>query len=134
MKVPSKQVILFRMFHQRPIVNNLLIEVLPTYDYDIGETLTSLKTDYSAYLASSTSAMAINLPTTELTLKMKLNTGAYSFTQTNASILGQFVWSWAQYFPLAFILWYLATITIEFVLRENILKRYLIHDPSYRHR
>ncbi len=63
---------------------------------------------------------------------MRVNGGSYSFTQTNATILGQVIWSWSQFFPVVFVLWYLFNEAIAFILRENILKRYLVHDPTYR--
>ena len=83
-------------------------------------------------MGSDISSMAVNLPTNEFTLKMRLNGGSYSITQSSATILGQLIWSWGQYFPLAFVLWYVVNEIIAFVLRENILKRYLVHDPTFR--
>ena len=48
---------------------------------------------------------------------MRINGGSYSFTQGNATILEQVIFSWSQFFPLAFILWYIFNEIIAFILR-----------------
>ena len=62
---------------------------------------------------------------------MTINYGAMPTSQETPTLLGQLVWSWAQYLPLFIAVYWLIDQAMGFLFRENVLKRRLIHDPEY---
>lgn len=48
--------------------------------------------------------------------------------EQSPSVLGQLVWSFKQYFPIACIFWLLGQLLVGFLLREAVVKRAVIHD------
>ena len=63
---------------------------------------------------------------------MTINYGARPISQDTPTLLGQLVWSWVQYLPLFIAIYWLVDLAMGFLLRENVLKRRLIHDPDYQ--
>lgn len=68
------------------------------------------------------------MPNNLLKFSVKLKASTISFEQQSASVLGQLVWSFSQYFPIACVFILVITTILSFLLREHIVKRTVIHD------
>ena len=99
-------------------------------DYNLGETLQTLKSSYSAYIHSDSKHTAINMQTDKLSLHWTINANVQSVHNVTPSVLGQLVWSWTQYFSLAFLLWMAADFLKVMLFRHGLLKATISHDPS----
>lgn len=88
----------------------------------------ALQQNYSSYLKSSTEYLSNNMRTNLLKFSLKLKAPTIAVQETNASVLGQLVWSFTQYFPIAVVFWTVTTWVLGFLLREGIVKRAVIDD------
>lgn len=68
------------------------------------------------------------MPTNILKINIKLKAPSMAVQEESASILGQLVWSFTQYFPIACVFWFVFKAILGFLLRENVLQRAVIHD------
>lgn len=75
--------------------------------------------------------LPVNLPSDILRVNLVLNYGGLLGLQETPSILGQLVWSWVQYFPIFLSLFWCLDKMFCFLVREQIIKRKVIHDPDY---
>lgn len=68
------------------------------------------------------------MPNNLLKFAVKYKTSTISYEQESASILGQLVWTFTQYFPIACVFVLVARSILIFLLREGIFRRAVIHD------
>lgn len=68
------------------------------------------------------------MPTNILKVSLKLKAPSLVTQEENASILGQLIWSFTQYFPIACVCWFVTKAILGFLLRENVLQRAVIND------
>ena len=91
--------------------------VLPQNDYNIQKTLIALEQNYDTYLSFKTTRTVNNLPTNLFTMNFVLKSETHSLKAATPSILGQLIWSWGQFFPVAFIFWLVGTWGLSFCFR-----------------
>ena len=87
-----------------------------------------LQKNYKAYIKCPTEHLVSNLPTNLLKFSFKVKSNSIALSEESASVLGQLVWSFMQYFPIALVFWLVSQSLLGFLLRENVVKRHLIHD------
>lgn len=87
-----------------------------------------LQKNYKTYIKCPTDYLANNMPNNLLKFSFKVKANSVAITEEDASVLGQLVWSFTQYFPIATVFWLVSTWVLGFLLRENVLKRYVVHD------
>lgn len=75
--------------------------------------------------------MPIDQPTDVFELTVSINYANYMVEEDTPSILGQLIWSWVQYFPIFFFLYWILDLFMEFMLKEGLVKRGIVHDKEY---
>lgn len=71
------------------------------------------------------------MPSDLLSVNIVMNYGGLLGLQEPPSILGQLVWSWIQYFPIFLSLFWAFDKMFGFLVREQVIKRKVYHDPDY---
>jgi hypothetical protein len=88
----------------------------------------ALQNNYNSYISCPTQYLTNNMPNNLLKVSFKVKANSVAIAEESASILGQLVWSFTQYFPIATVFWFVSKWVLGFLLRENVVKRYVIHD------
>ena len=68
------------------------------------------------------------MPNNLFKFSLKLKAPTISTQEESASVLGQLIWSFTQFFPIACVLWFTSKGLLSFMLRENVVKRIVVHD------
>lgn len=80
------------------------------------------------YLGFETSGVAHNAPSNMFEMNLRLKSPTHSIRAGTPTILGQLVWSFSQYFPVALMFWLVGRWVLAFFFRENLLRRSLVHE------
>lgn len=68
------------------------------------------------------------MPNNLFKCSFKIKTPSIVVLEESASILGQLVWSFKQYFPIACVFFIGVKLLFGFFMREGVVKRAVIHD------